>query len=37
MRGLSWKVPLRRRFLRGWDIVVEDVTLLMSSTITVSR
>jgi RNA-directed DNA polymerase len=35
-KGLSWKA-LRKRFMRGWDIVIEGVTLLMPSTITVSR
>lgn len=35
--GMSWKV-LRRRFMRGrWDIVIEGTSLLMPSTITVSR
>ena len=35
--GMSWKV-LRRRFIRGrWDIVIEGTSLLMPSTITVSR
>ena len=34
--GLSWKA-LRRRFLRGWDVVVEGVTLFMPSDTTVSR
>ena len=34
--GLSWKA-LRRRFMRGWDIVIDGVTLVMPSTITVSR
>jgi RNA-directed DNA polymerase len=35
-RGLSWKV-LRRRFMCDWDIVIEGVTLLMPSSIPVSR
>ena len=34
--GQSWKT-IRRRFMRGWDIVIGGVTLLMPSTITVSR
>ena len=35
-KGQSWKV-IRRRFMQGWDIVIGGVTLLMPSTITVSR
>ena len=35
-QGQSWKV-IRRRFMQGWDIVIGGVTLLMPSTITVSR
>ena len=34
--GLSWKV-LNRRFLRGWAIVVQDVTLFMPSRTPVTR
>ena len=34
--GQSWKV-IRRRFMQGWNIVIGGVTLLMPSTITVSR
>ena len=35
-KGQSWKV-IRRRLMQGWDIVIGGVTLLMPSTITVSR
>jgi RNA-directed DNA polymerase len=34
--GMSWKT-LRHRYMRGWDIVIDGVTLLMPSTVTVSR
>ncbi|MCA1707194.1 MAG: group II intron reverse transcriptase/maturase [Actinobacteria bacterium] len=35
-KSLSWKA-LRRRFMRDWDIVIDGVTLVRPSTITVSR